>query len=438
MQGQFNRTEEGKTTRSDQVRLPFDADRNERKALINAVHHSRTGLGETQWGCCQEVLTYMVHVATDRGMFPSIDTIAKGCDMSQRAVTRAIADLRALGVLSQRRRGRKSARYEIHFAAIAALEVSTDSAPFDPPFDPPNTPLDPPTVRVGAPVLADRTTGFGGSAIKGINQEPTKNQPTTTAFDPPNTPTDDWNQVVVEVFGCGVNQAKAAVEAARILDATPADVRAIAAHWREHRDAWQHAETVLYHRLRRFDAELAADAGWPPFAEAYQAKLDREAGRKRDLEIYQRQFARRREHAAAREAAQREHVADPQRLMRLIADVSPELAEGVQHAQARERVALRRLDPVATAALVADRREQLRRLAEREQQPRPPPGPTRPARDFFCSQRDSNDEPTTNILEQQRRDCRRHAGGRAGVDRRQPPDRPADRLGVYPGRRRAR
>ena len=155
MQDQFSDTETRKSTRSDQVRLPFDADRNERKALVNAVHFSRTGLNEDQWGHCQEVLTYMVHVASDRGIFPSIAAIAKGCGMSQRNVSRAITDAKKLGVLSQRRRGQKSARYEIHFGAIATLGVSVDYAGSDPPTDPPDPPSDPPNVRIGA--------RFGGS-----------------------------------------------------------------------------------------------------------------------------------------------------------------------------------------------------------------------------------------------------------------------------------
>lgn len=337
MQANFSTSQcaDARRPSESQTRLSFDAERRERKALVRAVDYTRTGLSEERWASCQEVLTYLIHVGTDRGIFPSVKRIAEACGLGRRTVSRAISDLVKLGVVNQRRRGRQTASYALRLAALAAIDVRLSDPPLDAPFDAPNAPLAAPSVRIGGASAARRVRvdGAANEQHRGINREPTLTPTTTAVAAPSGAPSvEEWSEVVAEVTGCGVNQAAAAVDRARKLGAKPEDVRAIMAEWRSRQDGWQHGEVILYRRIGRFNPQQPPTDGWPALDQAYQARLDLEQrGRDRDAAL-ERQLARRREFIAAREQAERERREQGITLAGLADAIDPALAAGIRRA----------------------------------------------------------------------------------------------------------
>jgi hypothetical protein len=111
------------------------------------------------------------------------------------------------------------------------------------------------------------------SVIKGINQQPTYNQPTTTCDA---SKIYDWVAVEVEVSKCGVNQAKLVVNAASSQEGiTPDCLFAVIAYWRAHLAGWLRSDVVLYRRLKLIEPGQSPTECWPPFdVPGYQARLD--------------------------------------------------------------------------------------------------------------------------------------------------------------------
>jgi hypothetical protein len=117
-----------RTDDCNQTRIDFDRERRERRQLVEAISHDRTGLTRRRWSNIQRVLVYLVNCDRGQGYFPYIASIAESCQLSSRTVDRAIADAKTLGVLSAQIQRNKSGRgsnvWEIHWRTLAALGVA--------------------------------------------------------------------------------------------------------------------------------------------------------------------------------------------------------------------------------------------------------------------------------------------------------------------------
>ncbi len=165
--------------------------------------------------------------------------------------------------------------------------------------------------------------------------------------DRPDTPADDWQAVVVEVRQCGLNQAKHAVEIAKLQGATPDDVRAILLEWRTRRVGWQYAPQNHYRRLLQFDPQQSPSDGWSPFDPDYQARLDRDAAaaeaHAHNRAAWRRQLAARRARRRSRYQTEVESVYG-RTFAELIAEAFPALAEGVAAARNRREIEARQFE----------------------------------------------------------------------------------------------
>lgn len=153
---------------------------------------------------------------------------------------------------------------------------------------------------------------------------PSPPRPTSTT----NNDRSDWPAVVVvEVRRCGIKERNAprAVAEARQLGATPDQIRAIVVAWRDRRAGWQWAIEILWGRLTAFDPQLAPTDDWPPFDDAYQAKLDLERRAAERRTAVERQHAERAERERTRDAARAEHERDPDAIVRLFEVACPEI-----------------------------------------------------------------------------------------------------------------
>lgn len=72
-----------------------------------------------------------------------------------------------------------------------------------------------------------------------------------------------WEAAEDEIFAAGINQARKAIRGARSAGATPEQVIALVAWWRDRRAAWEHPEAVLYWRIRRLAPGQDVAAAWP-------------------------------------------------------------------------------------------------------------------------------------------------------------------------------
>jgi hypothetical protein len=170
-----------------------------------------------------------------------------------------------------------------------------------------------------------------------------------------------------------VNQAKPAVNTARLLGATPADVRAILAYFDEHRAGWTHPQHELYRRLVRFTPGEAATDGWPPLSADCQRHLARESYRRESAEQLKRQLDERRRVDAERW----ESLAlwrDGFSLAQVASTIDAELAEAIQSRRrrrdARELSETARAEPenVLRVLALAAKRE----AVAKDALPRPP------------------------------------------------------------------
>ena len=114
-----------KPPRHQQYRLDYEQHNRERRQLVWAIAHERTGLTRRQWCNVQAVLVFLINADRGEGMVPYIATIARACNLSRRTVDRAIADAKRLGILKAEtrtnKRGRASNTWHIDFAAMARL-----------------------------------------------------------------------------------------------------------------------------------------------------------------------------------------------------------------------------------------------------------------------------------------------------------------------------
>ena len=122
-----------------------------------------------------------------------------------------------------------------------------------------------------------------------------------------------WEAEEEEVFLCGVDQARKAIEAARSRGATPADVHAIVAEFQKLRSVLEFPEAALYRRLLRWSPDLPAESGWPAAGPLEEARRRRQ----RDQEACARQASRRLQRAEEvsverQRDAERERVWGPQ------------------------------------------------------------------------------------------------------------------------------
>src|SRR5262249_34852194 len=108
-----------------QIRIDYEREQRERRQLVWAVSHKRTGLTACKWNNVQQVLVFLINSDRGDGKFPYVDTIVRVCSLSRSTVNRAIADAKSLGILTAERttnkRGRGHNEWSIHFAAVAAL-----------------------------------------------------------------------------------------------------------------------------------------------------------------------------------------------------------------------------------------------------------------------------------------------------------------------------
>jgi hypothetical protein len=325
---------------------------------------SLTPPSETEWGNCVEVLTYMIHVRTELGIFPKIETVAKNAfrirksaKNSKSRAERAVSHLKELGVLSSTRRGRKGNEYSIHFDWLAEIRDSIRQLIRQ------REGVDPSARRIESQKMTDQIARNDGLMIRGINQEPTNIQPTTVHDGSEEV---EWVAVESAIYRAGVNQAKLAVNAARSDGATPADIWALLDYWRNHRDGWERPDIELYNRLKRFERGQAPNHGWSKFTLEYQANLDRKAQWERSANETRLQLQRREEIQAERSATVK-NWQNGFRLVRAASEISSDLASALQ---LRERQRQSR-DAVAAAAKVDPHRvvTNLQRIVAMETRP---------------------------------------------------------------------
>lgn len=297
-----------------------------------------------EWANALEVATYVVSQwADDTGRLRSAVTVKKvakgawfGREQSKSTAERALRLLRRLGVLSSPR----GSWHTLDFAQVEVVRRAAEQSVTEPSPNRQLSVTEPSKRRTSdGSVTVSRRFGDGSDYLTPCPL-PTPPPPGATGDGP-----DDWSEVVEEVLSCGVNQGKMGVDAARTRGATPDEVRAVVTEWRKRREGWQQCHVVLYRRLVAFAPGQTASEDWPPFDEAYQAKLDRER-RAGERETAIRRLSREHHEFQRREAQSREEW-DLVAFRRLLAEHCPELAARAE----RER-------PLRGA-----------------QQPRPPPTP---------------------------------------------------------------
>ena len=260
---------------------------------------------------------------------------------SVKTVERTTGMLEALGVITSEPRGLLGNSYTIHFDWLAEIRAAgvrkRDGS--NPTFNPTNGGVDGAACRVERPEMSDYATENVGLPIRGINQEPTFNQPTTTESSEPDV--SDWAAVEVEVSKCGVNQARAAVHLALSTPGmTPVFIRENLRYWRQHKTGWSHAAVVLYRRLLQVEPGKSADEDWPEFdVPGCQAKLDLERLAIQNAEECRRQLERRKEYLEEREQCAAEHANLGVTLESLMAPIDPDFAREMARIQRRRRVA---------------------------------------------------------------------------------------------------
>lgn len=174
------------------------------------------------------------------------------------------------------------------------------------------------------------------------------------------THADAWSEAEGELYAAGVNQAHAAVTAARKSGATAAFVLALVAWWRDRRDGWEYPEQELYRRVRRATAEERDPAsGWPKYRPGYVSPERSE----------ERRLALRREHeqrsaATAKKASTKR---EREELRQAVESISPAERERILDAR---QPGWRRVLADSSSPVHWDR--DLVALAIDSQQPRPP------------------------------------------------------------------
>ncbi len=142
------------------------------------------------------------------------------------------------------------------------------------------------------------TRGLRGRNSRGPSDGPQTEEVTINNQPSPPTPQGErggWEELIEELEGLGVRQARTAATAAQAAGCEPDDFRPSLAHWRANRELWASPEGVLCRRLEYLRPGQPAAEGWP----TYDSQKERER-RRRDE---QRDGAQRRKLAVARLAS---------------------------------------------------------------------------------------------------------------------------------------
>jgi hypothetical protein len=299
--------------------------------------------------------------------------------MSERTARRALSLATDLGVLFSAGQGRDASDRTILYArlremvAVSASLVSAERAAPTCHSTRQTELSEAADWQVDDTDLAGRTTENGRSTLY---SDLSPNQPTTTdggSSDGGSTG-DVWVEVEREVLKRGVERADLAVPAARSEGATPADVRALLAHFDQHRSGWSHPAVALYRRLRHFELCQAASDGWPEFMEEYQRRLAREKYERESAAQERLQIERRSRVSAGQQrslALWREGFS----MAQIASEIAPELAEAIETG-CRRRHAREEPTPSegerATNVLRVLQIHAEREAAAKESLPRPP------------------------------------------------------------------
>jgi hypothetical protein len=292
-----------------------------------------------------EVATYLNFQRFDDTGRPKAVTILEICNGAWRAyglvpsksvVERALTWLRAIGFVSSVQVGHAT-EHTIHFDHVEVVRTTGRRLLAGPSPVRHRSVISDENRRTDGVQMTDRRRADDGPDY--ILPVPF---PSPTKSDRNDGP--DWSTVVVDVRQSGVNQAKAAVEVARLQGATPNDVQAILTEWRTRRAGWQYAPQNLYRRLLQFDPQQSPADGWPPFDPEYQAALDAQAAATervdRDRAVRRRQLAARRDRRRSRYQHAIDAIYAPT-FFELLAAMSPKLAEGVADARRRRVISAR-------------------------------------------------------------------------------------------------
>jgi len=367
------------------------------------IHRQIAAPTLSDWRNAQEVLTFFVRRRDDRGIEVTRRDIAENAFYPDKVapvtVTRALAVLRDLALVGSRR-CKAATAYTIDWDRLAEIQA-TPLGPIDAAYTASSRDASSAN-HLGSMEVSSRTPNDAQIITRCAANDASS---IYSLSDSAPTTTDDafWPLVVVEVKSCGVNQARAAANAARMLGATPADVQSIVEEWRTRKPGWAYAVQNLYRRLCSFDPQQAPADGWPPFDPAYQAELDRQATlaetRAYDARTRRRQLTIRRERRRRRYEMAVDQLYLPS-IIELAAARDPRLAAGAEQAAKRKSIeekkrarTLERLhelrshltggEVASTNAAASERLANWWRIVEREAaaaaneqqdlQPRPPP-----------------------------------------------------------------
>lgn len=237
-----------------QRRLPLS--RSERLEALERFDPATVGIGPRAWRSVRELLRQIEFTTGADGCFCYVETIAARMSVTRRTAQRASEAAIAAGLLTVAKRhdGRhqQSNQWRVEWGRIAgSLELSPTPDELTPRGDELT-----PRGDVMTPSIRNRTLQ---SSLEVSSPYPL---PRRTA----SSDAADWDGVVVEVFGCGVEQAERAVRSLRVHGGTPDDARAIVAAWHERRSQWDELvrPAKLYRRLCYWRPGQDPRGLWPP------------------------------------------------------------------------------------------------------------------------------------------------------------------------------
>lgn len=294
---------------------PWDETRHRWRGCLLGIPAATVGLPRARWHNVQRVLQAVLWFdQKGEGCWAGGAAIAEEADLSRTTLGRAKRDAFDLGLLSVERRdnpgpygGRLPDRVRVDLEQLAEYideepeaESSIDAAdrptasPRRKSVEPPGYPLRSDDSRrrlamerKGQPLCPTSSTTPRaqaaparshaeepaaqdaeptvqlGAYLKDQTQEPTHNKQPPP---PGAAAATAWTVVEGELFQLGLNQAAAACRDARDAGLSPAEVHALADHWRPRREAWGvHTHVVLRRRLQRAKPGQPPDEGWPNY-----------------------------------------------------------------------------------------------------------------------------------------------------------------------------
>jgi hypothetical protein len=268
----------------------------ERLRLLDAVACERSGLSRAAWGNVVALLKAIAKAGDT--CWASVAWLADKSGLPRTTLHRARAQAIELGLLVTEARynqhGRTTSLWRVDWLAVAQLDRRQATAPVSNWGE----------SHFGA---GESHSGMGESQSGSGNlllNLPNKTSSTTNHGSAHSVRAEqpEWQVVVVEIEGAGINQAVAAVAAARSLGATPAELLAVLAYWRVHRDGFEFAEHALYRRLRRTASGDDPRCGWPAWRKGYRPPAEIAAQRAAEHRAAAERAERRRREAGPREA----------------------------------------------------------------------------------------------------------------------------------------